>query len=107
MVKRARFTLTFAPEAIEHLDSIEPKHHGLLQRTMHEQLTHTPSEETRNRKPLEQPAPYGASWELRCGPDNRFRVFYEVDAESLEVNVLAIGVKDHNRLFIGGEEYES
>ncbi len=106
MAKRPRYTLSFAPEAIEHLDGIEAKYHGLLRRTIKDQLTHTPTQETRNRKPLDQPAPYEASWELRCGPKNRFRVFYEVNSEGFEVQVLAIGVKDRNRLWIGGEEYE-
>jgi hypothetical protein len=107
MAKRSKFTLSFAPEAIEHLDLIEPKYHGLLRRTINEQLTYNPTAETRNRKPLDQPAPFGATWELRCGPDNRFRVFYEVDAASHEVQVLAVGVKDRKRLLIGAEEYES
>ena len=107
MAKRRKFTLSFAPEAIEHLDLIESKYHGLLRRTINEQLTHTPAEETRNRKPLDQPAPFGASWELRCGPDNRFRVFYEVDVVAHEVRILAIGVKERNRLLIGGEEYQT
>jgi len=40
------------------------------------------------------------------GPNNRFRVFYEVDQASREVFILAIGVKVGNRLFIGGEEFE-
>lgn len=106
MAKRPPFTLCFAPEAIEHLDWIESKHHGLLRQTIKEQLTFTPTEETRNRKPMDQPAPFDASWELRCGPDNRFRVFYEVDSGSQEVHVLAIGVKDRERLFIGGQEYK-
>src|SRR5229473_4526204 len=103
MAKRSKFTLSFAPEAIEHLDLIEPKYHGLLRRTIKEQLTHTPTDETRNRKPLDQPAPFEASWELRFGPENRFRVFYDVDSASQGVQVLAIGVKDRNRLLIGGE----
>jgi hypothetical protein len=107
MAKRAKFTLSFAPQAIEHFDLIDSKYHGLLRRTINQQLTHTPTEETRNRKPLDQPAPFGASWELRCGPDNRFRVFYEVDSAAQEVRVLAVGVKDRTRLLIGGEEYES
>src|SRR5215469_175571 len=106
MAKRLKFTLSFAPEVIEHLDFIDSKHHTLLRRTINEQLSYTPTEETRNRKPLDQPAPFGASWELRCGPDNRFRVFYEVDATSREVHLLAVGLKGRNRLFIGGEEYE-
>jgi len=106
MAMRPKFTLSFAPEAVEHLDRIDPKHHVLLRRTIKEQLTHMPTEETRNRKPLDQTAPFGASWELRCGPDNRFRVLYEVDSAAHEVHVLAIGVKDRNRLLIGEEEYE-
>lgn len=106
MAKCPKFTLSFAPEAIEHLGLIESKYHGLLRRTIHEQLAHTPTEETRNRKSLDQPAPLGASWELRCGPGNRFRVFYEVDAAASEVQILAIGMKEHNRLMIGGEEYQ-
>src|SRR4029077_10387266 len=106
MAKRPKFTLSFAPQAIEHLDRIESKYHGLLRRTIKEQLTRTPSRETRNRKPLDQPAPFHASWELRCGPDNRFRVFYDVDSASQVVQVLAVSVKDRSRLFIGGEEYE-
>jgi mRNA-degrading endonuclease RelE of RelBE toxin-antitoxin system len=107
MAKQPKLTLSFAPETIEHLDAIDSKYHGLLRRTINEQLTHTPTAETRNRKPLDQPAPFGASWELRCGPDNRFRIFYEVDSAAHEVQVLAIGVKDRNRLLMGGEEYES
>jgi hypothetical protein len=107
MAKRPKFELSFAPEAIEHLDLIDAKYHGLLRRTINEQLTYTPTDETRNRKPLDQPAPFEASWELRCGPNNRFRIFYDVDADAQEVQVLAIGVKDRNRLLIGGEEYES
>ena len=106
MAKRPGFTLSFAPQAIQHMDLIEAKYHGLLRRTIVEQLTFTPVDETRNRKPLDQPAPFEASWELRCGPDNRFRVFYDIDPASREVHVLAIGVKDRNRLLIGREEYE-
>src|ERR1700736_4053731 len=106
MAKRPKFMLSFAPPAIEHLDLVDSKYHGLLRRTIKEQLTHTPAKETRNRKPLDQPAPFEASWELRCGPGNRFRVFYDVDATSQAVRVLAIGVKDRSRLLIGGDEYE-
>ena len=46
MAKRPKFTLTFAPQAIEHLDRIESKYHGLLRRTIKEQLTDTPTDET-------------------------------------------------------------
>jgi mRNA-degrading endonuclease RelE of RelBE toxin-antitoxin system len=104
MPKRPKFALSFAPEAIDHLDRIESKYHGMLRRTIKEQLTFTPVEETRNRKPLIQPAPFAASWELRCGPDNRFRIFYDVDLVAQQVRILAIGVKDRQELFFGEEE---
>ena len=45
-------------------------------------------------------------WEIRFGPKNRFRVFYEVNQERDEVHILAIGVKIGNRLFIGGKEVQ-
>ena len=60
--------------------------------------------ETRNRKPLKRPVIFGAKWELRLGPNNRFRVFYRVDRDRGEVILLAIGEKIGTQLFIGGEE---
>jgi hypothetical protein len=62
--------------------------------------------ETRNRKPLRQPAAFSAEWEIRFGPGNRFRVLYDVDTEHAEVHILAVGREVRNRLFIGGEEIE-
>jgi mRNA-degrading endonuclease RelE of RelBE toxin-antitoxin system len=106
MARRPKFSLIFAPEAINHLDAIERKYHRLIQEAIAEQLSHTPEKVTRNRKPLEEPAPFDATWEIRFGPDNKFRVFYEVNAEERAVKVLAIGVKKRNRLFIGGEEFD-
>ena len=46
------------------------------------------------------------AWELRLGPENRFRVFYRVDVGGKEVRVLAVGEKIRNRLMVGGEEFE-
>lgn len=105
MTPEQPFGLKFAPEVVEHLDWIERKYHSLIRDTIKEQLIHTPDVETGNRKSIDQPAPYGATWELRLGPDNRFRVLYEINAGQREVWILAIGRKDGNRLFIGGEEY--
>src|SRR2546430_426154 len=65
-----------------------------------------PQGRLRNRKPLEEPAALGATWELRFGPKNSFRVFYDVNNEEKIVSVLAIGVKEGNQLFIGGQEFE-
>jgi hypothetical protein len=85
---------------------IKQKHHRLIRKTIEEQLFFQPGKQTRNRKPLRQPAPFEATWELRCGPDNCFRVLYGIDAEHREVQIQAIGVKEGNRLFVAGEEIE-
>jgi len=105
VARRSKFTLDYAPEVYEHLKSIERKYHRLVAATIKEQLSHTPEVKTKNRKPLEEPTSFGATWELRFGPKNSFRVFYEVDHAEKAVTVLAIGVKEGNRLFIGGEEF--
>ncbi len=101
-----RFALEFAPETVNHLVAIERKYHSLIIQTIDEQLSYLPEKETRNRKPLERPTVFGAAWELRMGANNRFRVFYEVDAPKRRVRILAIGVKEGNRLFIGGKEVQ-
>lgn len=107
MPRRPRFHIIFAPQTLQHLDIIERKDHRLIRKTVNEQLSFLPAQATRNRKPLEQPAPFGATWELRLGLHNRFRVFYEIDATHSLVQVLAIGIKERNRLTIGKEEFES
>lgn len=101
---RRPFTLTYDPEVKAHLAAIETKYHGLIRRTIEAQLQVTPEMETRNRKPLQRPVAFEATWELRLGPDNRFRVFYSVSPKQREVQILAIGVKERNRLTVGAEE---
>jgi hypothetical protein len=98
------FAIRFVEAAIGHLKSIEAKYHGLLEAKIDEQLSHQPNVPARNRKPLRLPAPFEAAWELRCGPQNRFRVFYSLDLRVRTVTVLGICVKDGNRLICGGEE---
>jgi len=43
---------------------------------------------------------------VRCGPGNRFRVFYDVRRDQRLVDVLAIARKIRNRLFVGKERFE-
>jgi hypothetical protein len=104
--EEAPIALVYADEVKQHLGAIETKYHSLIQSAVEDQLLHEPDGETRNRKPLKRPIAFGADWELRLGPNNRFRVFYQVNAESRAVRVLAVGFKDRNRLFVGGEEFE-
>jgi hypothetical protein len=61
MPRRPKFALSFAPETLHHIDAIERKYHRLIQNTIDAQLSYTPEKSTRNRKPLEQPAPFGAT----------------------------------------------
>lgn len=106
MARRPKFALKYAPEVYQHLKTIERKYHRLIAETLKQQLSQTPEVETKNRKPLEEPASFGATWELRFGLNNSFRVFYDVNRDERAVVVLAIGVKEGNRLLIGGQEFE-
>lgn len=101
----ASYRIVYDVEVRRHLGTIDRKYHQLIRETIEQQLKHQPDVETRNRKPLQRPASNGADWELRCGPNNRFRVLYRI-ADIDEIYVLAIGRKDGNRLLIGGEEFE-
>lgn len=73
---------------------------------MEEQLLFEPNIETKNRKRLRQPAPFAAQWVIRFGPDNCFRVLYDIDEHQRAVQIVAIGEKKGNRLVVGGEEVE-
>ena len=106
MPRQAKYNLVFAPETLDHLDSIDSKFHGQIRSAIREQLSFTPDRRSRNRKPLAEPAALGATWELRFGPKNRFRVLYAINENGREVDVIAIGYKEGNRLFIGSEEIE-
>ena len=95
------------------LEFIPKKHHSSIREAIETQLTHEPTLETTNRKPLTTPI-QNATWELRCGEQNRYRVLYEVtnaEDENTEmigilgiVEVLAIGEKHLEKLLIQGRE---
>ena len=107
------YRLVFARNVQTCLGFIATKHHAAIRDGILEQLTHEPTLKTRNRKPLD-PTIFGATWELRCGPQNRYRVLYDVidpdqdegekDSEDFEVHVLLIGEKIGERLMIAGKE---
>ena len=70
--------------------------------TVDEQLTHQPTVETKNRKPM-RPNPL-APWELRIG---KLWVYYDVEGEpEWAVYVRAVGVKERNHVCIAGEVFE-
>lgn len=104
MTPQQAFEIIFTRPVVQHLAAIDRKYHSLVRSTIEEKLSYEPEVETRNRKPLLPPSELGATWELRFGSNNRFRVFYETNHEAYEVYILGIGIKVGNQLFIGGEE---
>lgn len=104
--RKAPYEISYDQATKEHLRSIEAKHHSLIRKRIEKQLKFEPTKETRNRKPLRQPAPFEATWELRFGPDNRLWVLYGIDEENRAMQIQAIGVKEGNWLLVGGEEVE-
>jgi mRNA-degrading endonuclease RelE of RelBE toxin-antitoxin system len=89
-------------EAAEHLKRLAAGERSALLLAIHEELRHQPRSETRNRKRM-RPNPV-APWVLRVG---NLRVYYEVKTEPHPlVTVRAIGIKDRNRVTIGGIEVD-
>ena len=106
MSPEQRFKLVYAPQVRQHLKAVERKCYSLIRQEIESRLQFEPEVEARNRKPLKRAVTFGAEWEIRFGPKNQFRVFYEVDREAGIVYVLAIGIKARDRLYVGGEEIE-
>lgn len=106
MRRQQPYDISYDPATRKHLRAIEAKYHSLIRAKIEEQLQYEPGKETRNRKPLRQPAPFEATWEIRFGPDNCFRVLYGIDETRREVQIQAIAVKEGNRLLVAGEEVE-
>lgn len=87
--------------ACAHLESFSARDRAIMLDAVRVQLKFTPTQETKNRKQLRPNAL--ARWGLRIGA---FRVFYDgIEAEK-KVRILAVGIKTHERLFVGGKEYK-
>lgn len=98
--------LEYDPDFARALHTIERKYHCLIRASIEEQLPFEPGVRARNRKPIDVPVMSNSRWELRCGPNNRLRVLYQISEQTHEVYVLAIGVKQRDKLMIGGEEID-
>src|SRR6266540_2800224 len=99
-----RFRILYASITKQHLRAIVAKYYSLIRDAIDQQLSCEPATQTRNRKPLKRPVVFMATWEIRFGPQNRFRVYYDVDLDQAIVSILAIGIKRGNQVVIGGEE---
>jgi mRNA-degrading endonuclease RelE of RelBE toxin-antitoxin system len=94
------YRIEYSPATDEHLQVLTARQRAMVFDAVDDQLTHEPAVETRNRKPM-RPNPL-APWELRLG---ELRVYYEIaeDPEQI-VTIVAVGLKDRNRVLIGGKE---
>jgi mRNA-degrading endonuclease RelE of RelBE toxin-antitoxin system len=93
------YIIEFADCVKKHFKSLNANQRSIIIDSIEKQLIHKPLKETRNRKPL-RPNPI-APWELRIG---NLRVFYDVTSEhSNIVEILAVGYKKGNTLFIAGK----
>jgi len=97
----AVYRLALTEEAKADLSYYTAFERTIMAAAMRAQLTDSPAVETRNRKRLrDNPV---ARWELRSG---HYRILYEVDETARQVTIVAVGHKDHNRLFIRGQEVQ-
>jgi mRNA-degrading endonuclease RelE of RelBE toxin-antitoxin system len=87
---------------VEHLRRLGARARATVVDAIEERLSFEPAVETRNRKRMEE-NPLEAAFELRVGA---LRVYYVVEEDTRIVNVLAVGLKDRDRVIIGGEEIE-
>ena len=93
------YVIEYSPEAEDHLRRLATRQQRTVVDAVDRQLVNQPTVETRNRKSM-RPNPI-APWELRIGD---LRVYYEVsDEPQPTVTVLAIGIKERDRVRIGGE----
>jgi mRNA-degrading endonuclease RelE of RelBE toxin-antitoxin system len=95
-----RYAINIADQAAEHLHGLARYALQIILDGIERHLRHQPTQETRRIKPLRiNPV---ASWELRLGD---YRVLYDVAEEARVVNVLVVGEKRGNKLFVLGKEY--
>jgi len=93
------YKIKISGEAKKDLWFFKANERKIILSSIKEQLSHEPLTETKNRKELRS-NPI-ASWELRSG---KYRTFYEVQNDIVIVVVVSVGMKEHNKLYIRGEE---
>jgi mRNA-degrading endonuclease RelE of RelBE toxin-antitoxin system len=89
------FHINLTSSAAEDLDYFDAYEQRIIMAAVHTYLVHDAHIPTKRRKQLESNP--RAPWELK--KDN-YRIFYDIIADT--VDILAIGYKDHNDLFIRG-----
>jgi hypothetical protein len=65
MARKKPYGISYHRATKQHLRAIEGKYQSLIRAAIEKQLQFEPGKETRNRKPLRQPAVFAATWEIR------------------------------------------
>jgi mRNA-degrading endonuclease RelE of RelBE toxin-antitoxin system len=85
------FTIIFTESSMDELGRLRRFDRRMILDRIDEQLTHQPTQQTRNKKRLVGSVmPWESAdvaWELRIG---EFRVFYDVDESELRVTIRAV-----------------
>ena len=96
------YRIEYAQKSEGHLRLLTARQRALIFDRIRQQLSYQPTVETKNRKPM-RPNPL-APWELRVGG---FRVYYQAqDTPERVVQVLAVGIKRHDQVWIGDRRVE-
>lgn len=105
-MKTNAYRLVYDTEFISQLKYIERRYHSVIRASIENNLIYEPDKQNRSREQLKRAVEWGARWELRCGEENEYRVFYSVYPNQSEVHILAVGIKVRERLYISGKEVE-
>lgn len=96
------YTIEYSPATLDHLRALTASQRSTVLAAVDVQLTHEPSVETRNRKPMRPNSL--APRELRVG---NLRIYYDVEEDpQRKVLIRAIGIKERSLVMIGGKEFE-
>jgi mRNA-degrading endonuclease RelE of RelBE toxin-antitoxin system len=97
-----KYRIEYSPDAVDHLRLLTVREQRLVLDRVDRMLTRDPEVETRNRKPMRPNLL--APWELRIGS---IRVYYDIEEKpECIVVILAVGIKERNRVRIGKEVLE-
>lgn len=94
-----KFLIEIVEGALNDLEWFKKHERIIIFDAIDSQLLYEPMVETRNRKLLRDNI--FSRWELRVG---KYRIFYNVNENERIVDITAVGYKEHNKLFIRGEE---
>ena len=102
-MKRRPYEVEFSAAALGHLATLVAGDRKKVLDAVQRQLTCEPTVVTRNRKRMDPDKRlFVAPWELRVG---HLRVYYAVlDEAAATVVVVAVGVKERDRLRLGHED---